>query len=278
MAGEDILVVIGSAASVARRITPAAAIARRFSARLTGLYATGLPASTAYGNVSGWRQIAAAYIAAQRAEATRAEMAFRQELARCQLAGDWLYREADLTRGIADAARLYDLVVLGQADPAAEGDRLAALRPEEIVLDCGRPVLLVPLAGAFADIGRHALVAWNGGREATRALHDAMPLLRVAEAVTVIEIDRTASEAGETGLAAADIVAFLKRRGIKARSESAVSGDVSVPDLLLSRAADLAADVIVMGAYGRSRLSEYMLGGVSRSVFQRMTVPVLMAH
>jgi nucleotide-binding universal stress UspA family protein len=278
MSGMDLLLAIDDADLIVQRVTPAAAIAKRLEARLTGLYATGIPVTSAYGNIAGWQQIVDAYIEAQRAEATRAETAFRQELARHQLAGDWLYREVDMNRGIIDAARLHDLLILGQTDPAADSDRITALRPEDIVMACGRPVLLIPFAGEFAEVGRHPLVAWNGSREATRAMHDAMPLLQCAEAVTVIEIDAVSSEEAAPGLGAGDIAQYLARRGIDARSESEVSGDVSVEDLLLSRAADLGADLIVMGAYGRSRLSEAVLGGVSRSIFQQMTVPVLMAH
>ncbi|HZT89978.1 MAG TPA: universal stress protein [Stellaceae bacterium] len=274
----DILIAIDNPDTIPGCMAPAAAVARRLEAPVTGLYVTGVPAPSAYGDVTGWQQMIDAYMEAQRLAATQAEMAFRQELARFQLAGDWLYRESDMTNGIADVARVYDLLILGQATPQAESDRLAALRPEDIVLDCGRPVLLVPFAGEFDEVGRRVLIAWNGSREATRALHDALPLLAGAEAVTVIEVDRVASDAGEAALGAGEVAEFLNRRGLPARSEAAASGDVSVPDLLLSRAADLGADLVVMGSYGRSRLSEAVLGGVSRSIFQTMTVPVLMSH
>jgi nucleotide-binding universal stress UspA family protein len=152
------------------------------------------------------------------------------------------------------------------------------LRPEEIVLSCGRPVLVVPYAGAFADIGRRVLIAWNGSREAARALHDAMFLLGGAEAVTVIEIDPPAPGVAAPAATTAQVAAALSRRGIAAKPESDTSGDIGVEDLLLSRASDLGADLLVMGAYGHSRMREFVLGGVSRSIFRHMTMPVLMAH
>src|SRR6202166_134916 len=120
MPGKDILVVIDNAATAARRLTLAAALAKRFDARLTGFFATGLPAATSFGDLSSGAQLVDAFMAAQRDEAVRAEAAFRQELGRLQLAGDWIWREADITESITSDGRLFDLVVLGQTDPRDE--------------------------------------------------------------------------------------------------------------------------------------------------------------
>jgi nucleotide-binding universal stress UspA family protein len=274
MPSQDILVVVDNSAIVKRRLAPLAALARCVELRLTGLFATGLPASTAFADLDGWAQLVDAYMTAQRDEAVKAEAAFRQELARLKLAGDWQSREADLTESVTALARLHDLVVLGQPDPAGAAP---GPRPEEVVLAAGRPVLVIPYAGEFAEIGRRVLVAWNGTREAARALHDAMFLLDGAEAVTVLEVDPP-GESGIPDLAAADVAAALKRRGIKATAEPTVSAGTPVADIVLSSAADLAADLVVMGAWGHSRLREFVLGGVSRGIFQEMTLPVLMSH
>lgn len=278
MAYREILVVVDAAATAAQRVAPAAALAAGFGARLTGFFATGYPISTAYGDLSGWAQLVDAYMEAQRGEASAAEAAFRQELAAKKLAGDWVYREAEATESVIAAAALYDLVVLGQPNPEAEQGGSFGLRPAEIVLGGGRPVLIVPYAGSFAAVGRHAIIGWNRRREAVRAMHDAMPLLERAEAVTVIEVDPAAPVPGESAILAENIAAGLSRRGIVASAETADAGDLAVDDVLLSRAADLGADLLVMGAYGHSRLREYVLGGVSRGIFRQMTVPVLMAH
>jgi nucleotide-binding universal stress UspA family protein len=278
MACQDILVVIENAAAVAQRFAPVAALAGRFGARLTGLFASGFPISAVYGDAAGWTQLVDAYFEAQRREAAAAEAAFRQALTQNKLAGEWIYHEADETGSVIAEAALYDLVVLGQPDPDAGVGGVFGLRPQEIVLGCGRPVLVIPYAGDFADIARRVLVAWNGSREASRALHDAMPLLEGAEAVTVIEIDPSAAGAGPPAVAAAAVAVALPRRGIRATAETTTAGDIGVENLLLSRAADLSADLLVMGAYGHSRLREFVLGGVSRGIFRHMTVPVLMAH
>jgi nucleotide-binding universal stress UspA family protein len=276
MPGKDILVVIDSAAAAARLLGPAAVLARRFDGRLTGFFATGLPAATSFGDLASGAQLVDAFMAAQRDEAVRAEAAFRQELGRLQMTGDWLWREADLTESVTTVGRLYDLVVLAQPDPDAESP-LPQMLPDDLVLALGRPVLMIPYAGEFTTFD-HVLIAWNGTREAARALHDAMFVIERADAVTVIEVEASGSAGGPPNPATAEVVAALKRRGIEAAAESTVTDGTPVADIILSRAADLTADLIVMGAYGHSRLRELVMGGTSRSIFQEMTVPVLMSH
>jgi nucleotide-binding universal stress UspA family protein len=278
MAIRDILVVVENAAGVAPRLAAATAVAGGEGVRVTGLYATGYPISASYGDLAGWTQLVDAYMTAQRDEGTRAEAVFRQELAARKLDGEWLYREDDATMSATALGALYDLVVTGQPNPDAAPGDLVGVQPEQIVLGSGRPVLVVPYAGNFPTIGKRVIVAWNGSRESTRALHDAMPLLEKAEVVTILEIDPSPEVAGVTRVAAADIAEALGRRGIAASPETETSGDISVDELLLSRAADRSADLLVMGGYGHSRLREFVMGGVSRGIFQHMTVPVLVSH
>jgi len=278
MAIRDILIVIDNPANVSRLLAPAAALAGGSGARVTGLYASRYPGEAAYGDIAGWMQLVENYIEAQRTAAAAAEAAFRGELGAKRLSGDWIYRESDPTDNAIALAALYDLVVLGQPEPEAEPTGALGLRPEAVVLGAGRPVLMVPYAGSFAEIGRRVMVAWSGTREAARALHDAMFALEGAEAVTVIEIE-PAGEPTEAGsVTARDVAAALVRRGIAATAQTETAGDIAIDDLLLSRAADLAADLLVMGAYGHSRLREFVLGGVSRGIFRHMTLPVLLAH
>lgn len=274
----EILVAIEDADGLARRMAPTAALAQALGARLTGVFASGYPIESTYGDVAGWMQLVDAYLEAQRAVATAAEAAFRSELGQRSLPGDWLYREGDPTDSVTALAALYDLVVLGQPDPDKETGGALGLRPAEVVLGAGRPVLVVPYAGDFPQIGKRALVAWNASREAARALHDAMFILQKAEAVTVVEVEPLPPAAGSAQVRASDVAEALVRRGIPATAQTETAGDIAIPDLLLSRAADLAADLLVMGAWGHSRLREYVLGGVSRGLFQSMTLPVLMSH
>ncbi|HWB50671.1 MAG TPA: universal stress protein [Stellaceae bacterium] len=274
MPGQDILVVIDSEAAVGRLLAPLAALARRSRIRLTGLFVTGMPATQAFADLDGWAQLVDAYMTARRAEALQVERSFRQELGRLKLTGDWHCREADLTEGVVALARLHDLVVMGQPEPEAAP---SGLRPAEVVLAAGTAGLLVPYAGAFNELGQRILVAWNGTREAARALHDAMFLIDGAAAVTVLEVDPDTSS-WSSDLRAGHVVDMLRRRGVAATAQTAVSDGTPIADVILSAAADATADLLVMGAWGHSRLREYVMGGASRGILTEMTVPVLMSH
>ena len=139
-------------------------------------------------------------------------------------------------------------------------------------------MLILPYVGNFATIGERALIAWDETREATRAVNDALPLLARAKTVTVITVFTQQSEFERAHVGLRRVVHHLERHGIPARAEEAIRGDLAISDVLLSRAADLGADLIVAGAYHHSQLREALLGGVSRELLQHMTVPVLMSH
>ena len=171
-------------------------------------------------------------------------------------------------------ARYADLNILGQPDPDSSEPGVNRSLAVLTVMNAGRPVLTVPYAGQFATLGENVLVAWNGSREAARSVHDAMPLLKVAKTVSVLSVNPQA----DNHIAGFDISAQLARHGVNTEAVRTVSDDVSVGDLLLSEAADLGSDLIVMGGYGRSRLREFILGGVSQTLMSTMTVPVFMSH
>ena len=145
-----------------------------------------------------------------------------------------------------------------------------------MVLAAGRPALVIPYIGAGETLGERVLVAWDGGREAARAVNDALPLLERAASVGVLVINPSRGGHGEQP--GADIALHLARHGISVDAEHLEARDISTGNALLSRLADQNIDVLVMGAYGHSRLREMVLGGVTRQVFQSMTVPVLMSH
>jgi nucleotide-binding universal stress UspA family protein len=122
------------------------------------------------------------------------------------------------------------------------------------------------------------LIAWDGTREATRALNDALPLMTQAKTVTVITVFAQQSEFERAHAGLQRTVHHLERHGVAARAEESLRGDLAISDVLLSRAADLGADLLVAGAYHHSPLREALLGGVSRELLQHMTVPLLMSH
>ena len=139
-------------------------------------------------------------------------------------------------------------------------------------------MLVIPYAGRFEACGRRVLVAWNASRAATRAVNDAMPLLAGAETVTVLCVDPDEDRRAHGEVPGMDIAVHLARHGVKARVETTMSGGIGVGNTLLSRASDIGADLLVMGAYGHARVRELLLGGATRTILESMTLPVLMAH
>jgi nucleotide-binding universal stress UspA family protein len=136
----------------------------------------------------------------------------------------------------------------------------------------------VPYAGNFASLGKRVVIAWDGTPEATRAVHDALPLIADAETVKVISVANRESGIERQHPSLARIVRHLEHHGLPASGTDDVQAGIRVSDVLLSRANDLAADLIVAGAYHHSRFREAVLGGVSRELLDHMTVPVLMSH
>jgi nucleotide-binding universal stress UspA family protein len=212
---------------------------------------------------------------AERADAV--EQRFREELPVRALDGEWhMLGHTDLAE-LIQLAKATDLVILGQY-PGDDSDDVTWLRPDDLMIDCGRPVLVVPYAGTFESVGRRVLVAWDGTREANRALHDALPLIGGAEVVTVVHVGAQQTDLDRDRPWLERTVRHLGRHGIKAQPNETPRGGIPISDVLLSRAADLGADMIVAGAYHHSHLRESLLGGVSRDLLAHMTVPVLMSH
>jgi nucleotide-binding universal stress UspA family protein len=171
-------------------------------------------------------------------------------------------------------ARRFDLSVVGQAEP--EKSAIEEIIAEAALFESGRPVVVVPYIQKDPFKLDQVMVCWDGSRAAARAIGDAVPLLKKSKRVEIVIV---ANERGkEDEIAGADLGEHLARHDLNVEVKRTVLGDVDVADVLLSHAADSGADFMVMGGYGHSRLREFVLGGVTRSIFRTMTVPVLMAH
>ncbi len=172
-----------------------------------------------------------------------------------------------------------DLLVLGQHDPSDKDAFAEHHFVESVVLQCGRPVLVVPYAGVFSQMGRNVLVAWNGSREAARAIHDALPFLQRAQAIDVVSWSQPDASPSQWLSPPRYANEWLARHRVEARLHdiTAASRD-ETGQMLLSMAADQGSDLIVMGAYGHGRMRELVLGGVTRTILESMTVPVLLSH
>ena len=190
---------------------------------------------------------------------------------------EWRTSGADALDAVALHARYADLVVIGQQNPEwPSGVEKDFERGAPLAV--GRPVLVVPYAFERRPVGHRVLVAWNASREAARAVSDALPLLKRAGHVHVVAFEPEKSGAAHGEEPGADIALYLTRHGVKVTASRVHAPDLDIGNQILSRAFDLSADLIVMGAWGHSRLRELVLGGATRSLFQSMTVPVLMSH
>ena len=275
MSLKDVLVLLDARPASAGRLGAALALASAFGAHLTALCLVGepsvplveLPPDALY---RGQQEAAADRVLADAAaRAARAGVAVgtRRETAAIDRLPERLARQA----------RHADLAILGQPepdDPSVAGMRLV----EAALLEGGRPVLVVPRIGTAGLPPRRVLAAWDGSAPAARALGDALPLLRRAErvALAVVDPERLGGRLGEQP--GADIAAHLARHGVKVEVQAVPSGGLATADVLLDLAADTAADLLVMGGYGHSRLRELAFGGTTRDVLGRMTVPVLLAR
>lgn len=281
MSYKDLLVVLDSEAPARRRIDLAAALAERFEAHLVGLYPLPIPEAPrhfGYYDPALLDPFFGELRGRARETADKLREVFQHVTSLRGLSAEWRVIAEGPEADPALHARYVDLTILGQLDPDLGEADMIRPRPEHVTLASGRPILVVPYAGHFETVGRRILIGWNATREATRAVNDAMPLLAAAEVVTVLTVDPREGPHGHGQLPAADISLHLARHGVNAEIEQTVSADLPVGEVLLSRAADLGVDLLVMGAYGHSRARELLLGGATRSLLRSMTVPVLMSH
>jgi nucleotide-binding universal stress UspA family protein len=285
MALKDILLHLDGSPRSGVRLALASELAQRYQAHLTAVYVIDPPSPALfYGDPSGYvdprviEEIMTRLRESAMKLAAPVEETFRDRLRRDALEGEWRFEEGPLPETVALHARYADLAIVGQWNPDEGMKPGAAQVPAATLLSSGRPVLIVPYAGDFAQIGRRVLVAWKSTREAARAVNDAIPILQQANSVTILAVNPEEGGAGEGDLPAADIARHLARHGIKAVAAYTVAKEIAAADAILNYADDTGADLIVAGGYGHSRLREFAFGGVTRDLLTEMTLPVLLSH
>ncbi|MDB5769914.1 MAG: universal stress protein [Burkholderia sp.] len=179
--------------------------------------------------------------------------------------------------GICLQARYCDLVVIGQIDPREVSPVVMPDFPQYVVINSGRPVLIVPYSGKFENIGNRVLIAWDASMAATRTVTNALPLLKRAQIVEVALFNPESQPQVHGALPGSDVAIYLARHGIKVEVLQRTT-DADIGTALLALATELDSDLLVMGGYGHSRFREILLGGVTRTVLEAMTIPVLMSH
>jgi nucleotide-binding universal stress UspA family protein len=277
MSYKSILVQIDSGQQGWQRIKVAANLAYRFDAHLTGLATIGTLQIAA---PLGHDPITTYNIQAIEQLRESAELAVKEFSEFCKAEGvrsfEAYAEEGSPVEKVSQHARYCDLLVLGQSGDSNQFIPTPEDLPEGVLFASCRPIVYVPYAGKFEAIGGKILILWNGSLEAARAVRDAIPLLQRANKVQIacFNAKTKPNQGAEPGT---DVSHYLSHHGIKASvTRSTVSGEIG--EHALSLATDTDADLIVMGGYGHSRIREWFLGGVTRTILKSMTVPVLMAH
>lgn len=288
MTYKTVLLHIDDSAWRAARIDAAASIAQACGGHLTGVALTGVsrllyqnqPDLDADPNLS-------LHLNFLRERATRALDGFEAQVRAAGVASfEQRVLDDEAAGGISLLARYADLVVISQYNAKDKSPSVMRDFPAYVLLHSGRPVLIVPYAPPLPLLAppaaaRNVLISWNASKEASRAVSAALPLLQRAGQVHVAIFDAQVHAAEHGEQPGAELTHYLARHGVEARLHLLDGGGVRRGDIgeaLLSQAADLSADLLVMGAYGHSRLRETILGGVTRTILQSMTIPVLMAH
>jgi nucleotide-binding universal stress UspA family protein len=265
----------------ARRLLDAAApMARDMGAHLVGLCVlppfTVLPST----EVGGATVTVEEHRDAYRIEMASLKDAFLVATNNHNLESEWRETDAGLMTAaglIVEHTRTADLVIASQPDRDWAYSRMLE-EPDRIAIESGRPLLLVPNSGVVSLPAKRITIAWNGRREAARALFDALPLLKRADDVNIVSVNADGDRATAGDLPAAGICTALARHGVKCQgSQVPASGD-DVGLELLRQAAASGSELLVMGCYGHSRWREFVLGGASRDVLREARIPVLLSH
>jgi nucleotide-binding universal stress UspA family protein len=261
------------------RLEIALRLAREFEADLTGAFAMFSPEPQAMYVMAGSAEYYSVYEKDRKQRAAAIERLFKAEITRADVPGRWVETGDHEVHPMARYGSCADLIILGQDDPDDPESFIADHFVENVVMSSGRPVLLIPYAGEFPLIGTRVMIAWDGSREATRAVHDALPFLKRADEVTIVTVNELSIHSLPSDVPGADVAAMLARHEVKVTVRAVEAGhDLPIGEVLLSRASDLNADLLVMGAYGHARWQELVLGGATRTVLNASTLSVLLSH
>ena len=273
MGFKTILVHCDSGRGTPMRLQLAAGLADRFEGHVVGLFVCQPFQSPAFTDAGpAMDSLYRSYETVMKADEAMATAAFREAIG--SNLGEWRVADGLIEEVLIAQARYADLAVVGQGGADAPPTSTPSDLAEEVALAGERPVLIVPHIGFSRPPGRTVMLCWNDSREAVRAATAALPLLERADQVIILLVDprRNGHDPG------ADVAAWLSRHGVKATVRRDTAAESDVGGVILSRAADLDADLIVMGLYGHSRMREWVLGGASRTLLASMTVPLFVMH
>jgi len=271
----DLLVHVDGSEAGRRRVQVAVDLATRMGARLSGLHVTP-PAEVSPRYKPSRVDEVADKISARLASGARAAAAIFGEEATQHLAdARWFEADGDVVYGISEKARYADLVILGQYEWQGAPERHPLPIAHPVVLRCGRPVLVVPAAvqpATFANVA----VAWDGSREAVRAVHDALPLLRLSQSVQIMTMIGPSAEGDEVD--AKSLSAHLTNHGIKVGPDVLQLRTTEEHESLRKQIAEGQYDLLVMGGYSHPIWIEFIFGGATQSILLSSKIPILVSH
>lgn len=282
-----ILVHVDDSPHTAGRLALARQLAQRHGARLVGAYVA--PSRVAPFTLFGWTNPDWSKTIEDALSATesRAQEYF-VTFSRGLLGAEWLRIDGNQPDGISDppallarAARRADLAIVGQIARGENHDDAPGRFAEGLIVGSGRPVLVLPDDGPTASVGENVLIAWSERPEAVRAVSDAIPMLRLAKKVEVVEIAPPDAPPGEREAVRErlrSVVAYLAGHHVRAELAVEVATGPTPAEQILMRAAERHVDLVIAGAYGHARLREFIFGGFSHDLLSRARVPVLVAH
>ncbi len=272
---KDILVHLNNTDTLPVRLRAANTIAEKFNAHITGMYVKQPLTYEVYGTFVH-PDIVNETINAEQEGADEAKLLFAKQLLKDAALADSdniSYQEVtgDAAHTLARHSCVSDLVVLARGKEGEHHENLNNL-VTNVVLESGRPVLVVPPKSTIDTLGKSIFVAWNGSAESTRAIHDAMPLLQSAEVVNVVTFEENGSST------VIDITGHLDHYNVTFDVTNSSAKESEIMENMFRLTENFESDLVVMGAYGHSRFREYVLGGVSRSAISELDIPMFLSH
>ena len=249
-------------------------IAKRSGALLSGLHVTPAPDIPAVYKPSRVAEAVAHASAALKSDAREARATFEAEAVARLEEASWLEVEGDVVEEISARARFADLVILSQGEWQTPVEHHPLPVAHSVVLRCGRPVLVVPDGATPAAFAKVAL-AWDGSREAVRAIHDALPFLKTAKTVHLLTVYTPAALGDDNAMS---MIAHLARHGVAAESRGEGATSAQEHRTLQASIQRGHYDLLVMGAYSHSKWVEYVFGGATQSTLLSSDIPVLVSH
>ncbi len=281
MSFKTIVVCLTTEANAERLTKAACHLARRFDAHLIGFHTRQTMLIHPGVAVHLTPESIQAFQDAQTRQAEQIREVFMRETAKETFPNEWRLVNADAGSAsgqIIEQARLADLVVMSQADPDHDRADQSDIQ-RDVIQGCGRPVVVIPNIGSYEQFGDRVMIGWSATREATRALHDAIPFLRdKGGEATVMWVSHTERDANHLGPSAAEVASGLERHGIRTTVGHWENTDIKIGDALLNEASETGANMIVTGAFGHSRFYDFAIGATTTHLLKHMTMPVLFSN